>query len=448
MAGLFQRVAAKGPHDPTVWRKLTARADVIAHSLTSRQAALILSAMSRVQHREESFLRRFSVKFAPSLVENAELLDLCGIISSLSQLNAYCEETFDVAAQRAARSSAYMDAKQLSLVLNAFARVKHKDTGLFRALLRHVPRRLKSFTARDLAVLLNAVAQLPGLAADRGGQPGGPDPQGSEERLELDELLEAVALRLPGMLQGADLHSLALILNAFAQLQFIQKDALDLISEELLSGQRLERATPRQLAMILNAAAKLQVHDPGLLDALASSLRQRARSLDAQGLCMAANASAKLGFGVETFQTLYAQVPRRLGALSGRQLAMLCHAWAKAHIHNDDLFSLLALPLTRHAGSLTAHEIAMTVYGFAHFRKAPSELFGPLLERFTALLSTEVVSDRDLIMLSNALGRVNWRDEGIADALRRRARLSEGSVWLAPGAADTFGLQDLAIQPS
>merc|ERR1711920_393226 len=111
-------------------------------------------------------------------------------------------------------------------------------------------------------------------------------------------------------------------------------------------------------------------------------------------------------------------------------------------------FSLLALPLARHASSLTAHEVAITVYGFAHFRKSPSELFGPLLERFGALLSTEVVSDRDLIMLTNALGRVDWRDEAVAQALRVRAQSSTGNLWLAPGAAATFGLQDLSILPS
>merc|ERR1719369_781283 len=101
---------------------------------------------------------------------------------------------------------------------------------------------------------------------------------------------------------------------------------------------------------------------------------------------------------------------------------MICHAWARAHIHNDDLFDLLALPLAQRARELVAHEIALVVYGYAHFRKSPTELFDPLLQRFGALLSDRAVSDGDLLMLSNALGRVGWRDQRVADALESYGR--------------------------
>lgn len=432
----MQRVAVDGPHDPAVWRKLVARADVIAHSLTAKQAALALSAMARAQHREESFLRRFCVRFVPSLSATAEPLDLCGIVSSLSQLGTYCEETYGLLASRIIDVAPQLDARQLSLVANAFARVGHADRELFERLLAQVPRKILQFEARDVAVLLNALTSARGL-------------HGKESGAATSAHLDAVALRLQDILPKADTHSLALIFNAFAQLRIEQKDALDLLVEELLSSRdRLARMAPRQVAMVLNAAAKLQLFEPKLLDALAVRVRSCARDLDPQSLCLVANACAKLRLGVDTFGALYEQVPRRLSQLSGRQLAMLCHAWAKGHVHNDDLFALLALPLAQKAGELASHEVAITIYGYAHFRKKPAGLFGPLLARSAVLLDEEAMSESDVLMLANALGRIGLRDEAVAKALQAYSAREPSLANLSPQAIAVFSLVEPAACPS
>ncbi|CAE8612281.1 unnamed protein product [Polarella glacialis] len=444
LTGLFLRVASHGPKDPLVWKKLAARADVIAHSLTPKQAALILSAMVRSGQRPESFLRRFSVKFVPSLIDQADLVDLCGIISSLSQLGAYCEESFNLAARRLGEMANQLDARQLSLLVNAYVRCGHHDAELFEKLLKQVPRRLARCTGKDAAVLLNAMAQLPHEnSEDIDGEEAPAARSAVGEALR--PALEAIALRLPDLLPEADLHSMTLILNAFAQLGFVQKDVLDLLTEELLaSDERLQRLSPRQLAMVLNAAARLQLYEPRLLELLASKVRLSAQGLDSQALCVVANACAKLQLGLPTFQVIYAQVPRHLARLSGRQLAMLCHAWAKAHVHNDDLFALLALPLAQRAGQLTAHEVATAVYGYAHFKKSPPELFTPLLERFSSLLEEGAVRDGDLLMLANALGRVGVQDESVGKAISAYAACAPDIRNLSIQAVATFGLADLA----
>lgn len=432
----MQQVATNGPRDQAVWRKLVSRADVIAHSLTSKQVALAITALARAKYRDEAFLRRLCVKFLPSHVESAELLDFCGILSGLSQLDAYSEETFNLFAKRAAATVPQMDARQLSLVANAFARASHKDQELVQRILVQVPRRLDRFTGRDVAVLLNALSQLTPEAVK--GQTKGPS---FSQQLppELEEPLQALALRLPEILPSADLHSLTLVLNAFAKMRFLQKDALDLLTEDLLSDKaRFQQMTPQQLAMVLNASAKLQLYEPQLLDALIAQIRIKARLLDAQGFCVVANAAAKLRLGVETFGVLYTQVPRLLTRLSGRQVAMLCHSWAKAHVHNDDLFDLLALPLAQRTEGLTAHEVAIAVYGYAHFRKAPPDLMEPLVNRFAALLESQSASDTDLLMLSNALGRVGWRDERIAEALQEYSHRTSSLDHLSPQALAIF----------
>lgn len=436
LATLSMSVASRGPNDPTVWKKLVARADVIAHSLTSKQASLILSSMARVQHRDKSFLRRFSVRFAPSLLESAELIDLCGIISSLSQLDAYSEETFDLAVGRLVKGAPQLDLKQISLVANAYVRSGHPDTELLERLLFQVPRRVQKGAGKDVAVLLNSIAQLPGPEVRAGAL----RPRGvAKEKVE--PAVDAIALRLPEVLLAADLHTLTLVLNSFAQLQYTQKDALDLLVEELLRDEaRFRRMSSRQLAMVMNAAARLQLFEPKLLEALVGQLRAQRQSFDPQGFCVVANACAKLQLGVETFQVLYSQVPRHLPKLTGRQLAMLCHAWAKAHVHNDDLFALLALPLAKQAASLSPHEVAITVYGYAHFKKSPPELFGPLLDCFGQHLAAQAVSSGDLLMVVNALGRVGRGDPRVAEALEMHVARDPGLRNISPQAIATFGL--------
>ncbi|CAL1149212.1 unnamed protein product [Cladocopium goreaui] len=397
LTGLFVKVAEHGPKDPAVWKRLIARVDVIAHSLTAKQASLILSSMARTRQVQETFLHRFNLKFAPSLIAQAEMIDLCGMISSLSQLDSYQEELFLVASKRLQEVASQLDARQLALMFNAFVKAKHLDMELFQRLLKQVPRKIVKFTAKDAAILLNALAQVPAFQ----------DWEAAEEAEELKKALEVISLRLPELLPSADLHSLALIMNAFAQLQYVQKDLLDLLSQELLLNQeKLTKFSPIQLAMVLNAIARLQLHEPKLVELLASAVRSGAHALDPQAFCLVANASAKLQLGLDTFQVLYARLPKVLSRLSGRQLAMVCHAWAKAHIHNDDLFELLALPLASHAAKLEAHEVAISIFAYAHFRKSPKELFDVLLERFRSLLAEQVV---------NALGRTERPDPTESD---------------------------------
>jgi len=423
---LMHRVATHGPKDPSVWHKMVKRADMIAHSFTAKQAALLLTAMVRARHQNDVFLRRFCVKFVPSLAASADVLNLCGMISGLSQLNAYSEETFNLLARRSVESVAQMDAKQISLVANAFARMGHVDYELFRCLLKQVPRRLKQFTCREAAVLLNALAQIV-------------KEEEAHRSVEWQQHLNVVALHIPELLPSADLHSLTLILNAFAQLRFLQKDVLDLVVEELVSDRkRFERMSVQQLAMTMNATAKLMIYEASLIEMLVAQVRRKGRELNAQALSVIANASAKLSLGADTFSVLYGQVPRLLRLLSGRQLAMICHAWAKAHVHNDDLFMLLATPLSAKVGELTAHEVAISLYGYAHFRQDNPQVFGSLLQHFDVLLSKGKVLNGDLLMLANALGKVGWNHEPVADALRALAERDAGAVLLSPQTRLTF----------
>eukprot|EP00746_Dinoflagellata_sp_MGD_P054816 gnl/MRDRNA2_/MRDRNA2_239451_c0_seq1.p1 gnl/MRDRNA2_/MRDRNA2_239451_c0~~gnl/MRDRNA2_/MRDRNA2_239451_c0_seq1.p1 ORF type:complete len:429 (+),score=84.89 gnl/MRDRNA2_/MRDRNA2_239451_c0_seq1:79-1287(+) len=399
--------------------------------------------MVKAQQRPESFLQRLCTDFVPKLINRAEPLDLCGIVSGMSLLDIYHRDTFNLTASRAATFVKDMDSRQISLLANAFARQSHQDKELFQSLLDQVPRILDTSSGKDVAVLLNSLAQISGHAEDgtstvsiasfKQSSNGGMDAAN-------DSLIAALGEKLPTLLPKMDVLSLVLTLNAFARINLEQKDCLDLLVEELLIPERLQKATAQQLAMILNASGKIRLYEPNLLSSLAGQLRLKGHRLDAHGICVVANASARLKLGVDTFQGLYEHLPRFAGTLSGQQIGMLCHAWASAHIYNDDLFALLKVPLAREFPRLTAHQVALIAYGYAHFRKGDEDVFDPLVDRFRQLLSEDQVSHLDLLMLSNALGRINRHDDAVEVALKEYAARNDSMGHLTPQAIRTFNI--------
>lgn len=167
--------------------------------------------------------------------------------------------------------------------------------------------------------------------------------------------------------------------------------------------------------MIFNAAGKLRLFYPHLIDQLIVSVRQMRNKLDPLSLCLICNAAAKLRLPAEIFQDLYETVPRLLGSMSPAQLAMLAHAWASAHVYNDDLYNLLKFRLEEDMASLDAHSLALVAYGFAHFHK---ELPKGHTERLHEILRTGM-GDKDILMTANAYGRLGKFDVPLKENLRK-----------------------------
>merc|ERR1712118_149413 len=133
----------------------------------------------------------------------AEPLDLCGIVSGLSLLDAYKPQTFSLVAKRATVLVHDLDARQLSLLSNAFARQSHRDPELFISLLQQVPRMLGHSSGRDVAVLLNSLAQISGNTGDYETE----NPSHGDG-MQLAAPLSAIGERLPELLPTMDLLSL------------------------------------------------------------------------------------------------------------------------------------------------------------------------------------------------------------------------------------------------
>lgn len=390
----MQRLALGGPHDQATWRKVISRAEVIAHTFNSKDAALMVNAFAKARNAIPEkemgrFLRRFFKEYGTGTMEKASAMDLSLLSHGLSVCGVYSRKLFDQLSSRLNQET--LDCQQLSLVANAFARESHTDAMLLSHLLKQAERQdvVDALNGQSLALFLNALAQL-------------------GDEVDIPEVLIRKAPEV-----DMDITSLSLLLNSLARLKRVDKDCLDLLAQQV--EEKIHTATPRQLGMLFNAAGKLQLCHPRMIDSLLSHMRRVRNKFDALSLVLVCNAAAKLRLPPEVFQDLYETIPRLLGSMGALQLAMLSHAWAKAHVYNDDLYELLKHQLERAMRDLDSHAVALTAYGFAHFRK---ELPRGLIERLHEHLETSI-SDKDLLMTANAFARMGVLDSRLRDALLR-----------------------------
>lgn len=283
-----------------------------------------------------------------------------------------------------------LDGQQLSLVANAFAKEEHVDRSLLCHLSRQAerPEVVDALNAHSLALFLNALAQN----AD-------------------DEIKVPAALIRKAPEIDMDITSLSLVLNSLARLKQFDKDSIDLLAQQV--EEKMHMATPRQVGMIFNAVPKLHMYHPTLIDSLVVRMRRVRTKLDAQSLVLVCNAAAKLRLSPEIFQDLYDTVPRLLGSMKASQLSVLSHAWAKAHVYNDDLYELLKMQLERLMKDVDVQALALTAYGFAHFRK---DFPKGLTERLLEHLDGEV-PDIYLFMIVNAYSRLGIVNEKLKAVL-------------------------------
>jgi len=258
---------------------------------------------------------------------------------------------------------------------------------------------LDQFTGQGLAMFLNALAIL----------------TGDEPIAEKDFTRILRKLTIISDVE-MDITSLSLVLNALARLGNVDKDCLDLLCEQLAS--KLDKASPRQLGMILNATGKCRLDRdyPKMMDQLLVQIRKKSSKMDPLTITLIYNAAAKLKLTPEFFEELYKVLKDTMHSMTIAQLAMIAHAWASAHVYNDELYSTLELRFASEMGTIDAHSMALVTYGFAHFRKPfPQGHF----EQITELVLAGKFSNRDLLMVANAYARIELCDPLIKKELQK-----------------------------
>jgi len=140
LAQTMQRLALNGPHDQVTWRKVISRAEVVAHTFTPKDTALMINAFAKARDACPSkevgrFLRSFIREYMPPIIQTSRAIDLAQLAHGISVCHAYDRKTFEQLSHRM-QTFNDMDSQQISLIANAFSREKHEDKKKGHPLLR------------------------------------------------------------------------------------------------------------------------------------------------------------------------------------------------------------------------------------------------------------------------------------------------------------------------
>lgn len=119
IAHCVRDVSLRGPNSEEVWQRLIGRVDMVAHTLSPKQGALVLNALARTQPKIEDvprFLQRFSVRFLPNILEHANVIDGAQILHAARELGIKSIKTDPILGKIISGISA-VDAPTLALIL-------------------------------------------------------------------------------------------------------------------------------------------------------------------------------------------------------------------------------------------------------------------------------------------------------------------------------------------
>lgn len=96
---VMQRLAANGPKDEVTWRKVIGRAEVIGHTFTSKDFALMVNAFAKAKKNVPNtemgrFLRHYIREYSSKTIESATAMDLSLLSHGLSVCGLYSHKLF------------------------------------------------------------------------------------------------------------------------------------------------------------------------------------------------------------------------------------------------------------------------------------------------------------------------------------------------------------------
>ena len=225
----IREVSARGPNDGLVWEKLMSRADMIAHSFTPKQAAMVLNSLGSIVSKNPGFVNpvfmsRFSNRFVPQLLAESNSLDIAQMVNGLGR---FCDlalpETVDAVMAALPSRVAAMDAIALSMTAAGLSRFRVTDKDL---VLRIFHR------GSEVGLSDQGLSQLLHLAAT--AVESGDACMGDDLVRAIDSLVTPLADRL----ETVSKRTLAFILNSLTRLKYQNKEVLTMLAGQTLPPRR------------------------------------------------------------------------------------------------------------------------------------------------------------------------------------------------------------------
>ncbi|CEM37803.1 unnamed protein product [Vitrella brassicaformis CCMP3155] len=384
--------STSSPPSPLLWRSYAARAVQVANEFTPGDLTRILTALGKVPFRHPpDLLSALSTNIRDNLTDldkqtKFDLTKLSICLNAFARLKHRDNDLLLVVSRylRNTLEAQPGDHQALSLLVNSLARFDYRDQPLLSAIAAKIKPVLFRLNAQDFATLCNAFSKL-GTANER--------------------FFHDVATAMQGHLSLFPAAELAMVANAYARADIRHLHLFQLLSSH--SQRRIEEFTPQGVVMIVSAFSKVTLlDDTALLESIAARVRRLFRSSPPNGgfkigeLTMLANGYGNVHLGGastlphETVEEVFTCVadalladPLKLRGLSAKNLSILSRAFARAGISQPDLFRLFIDRLAQVAEQMSFKDLADVGYALERFDLPPTKAAQVVfLNRFSTLL--------------------------------------------------------------
>jgi hypothetical protein len=372
--------------------------------------------------------------------------EIAGLVNSLSKLSTTSDEnrrrhqTAMFALSESARLQLrYFHARDLSILLNAIARKYIRNDALFEHAAKVVMFKIESLNSQDLANTANAFAKL---------------------NCSSPRLFNGIAKAAIPLIYTFTTQGLANIVNAFAKMNHIHSDLFEAVASQTIHYllEDTKSFTAQGLSNMVNAFAKVSHSHPELFETVAAAVTQNIQLFNSQNLANTINAFAKMShfhqdlqdtvskkslksiskFNAQELSNLVNAVAKLkyyghpeifdtvihtslpiLDQFKAQELANLINACAKMNHYNRMLWNGVAEAAVSNIFTFRPQELASMANAFAKMNHQHDKLFRNVTE--ASLLLMDKFDARNLSNLINAFAKLDQSHERLLESVARKA---------------------------
>eukprot|EP00928_Gymnodinium_smaydae_P026446 TRINITY_DN20770_c0_g1_i1.p1 TRINITY_DN20770_c0_g1~~TRINITY_DN20770_c0_g1_i1.p1 ORF type:complete len:557 (+),score=111.27 TRINITY_DN20770_c0_g1_i1:105-1775(+) len=309
--------------------------------------------------------------------------ELAVLFRTWAELSFLQEDALVRASSRIVETLHLCDARELSLLLDAYATARCSVSSIIDGVLLQTLHRLDSFSDEQLCLHASSLARL----QVRG--------QGTE--VVLEELGARLIRAFP---EGGDYdevsdtsafsaRNVAIAAHAMAELDACAPDAYAALERRALDV--VKDFTPQDLSTLTNALARAERRDPALLVALSQQVHRRIAQFDAENVVLTLRALAFLGFPDQFVRgrlltRVVAQLPRAIASFRPADLVVLLNTLAAARVRSPALFDVATPFIMERSVAFTADDWTAALRAYA--------LLGERDELFLSAVEAHLRPDR------------------------------------------------------
>lgn len=348
----------------------------------------------------------------PNAWRSLSMDELTAVAETLARLNAKDRSLLQLLDSLLCAKSTgdYIDSKNLTKILNAYAHLGFLEGDLLSLSLRN---RL-TFGDMDPSQLSSMLFALGKLKLTLSEQPVASVSSLGLSSSELTQVLQRLCARAMEMHDRFSLLEISTIVFAMARLGYRNTKLLHLFAD--LVAARMPEASPQVASNTVYAMGKLGFKSVTLLDAVCESIPERLAMFKPQEIANLVYAFGQLEYRNEQFLlTLADHIPSRLPSFKPQELSITAYAYSQLRVSHPRMFGGIAIQIARRIDECSPQAISNTVYAMSKVGFRHNGLLTALALSLPARLRE--LTPQHVSNIMYAFGKLGHRDEYLLNAI-------------------------------